>query len=225
MADLTAEGTVIEVGRKDGTSAKGDWTKWSFNLQHHDTGQKHWYSWFSTEGAAIKTNKSYVFNFTTADNPQNADHPYRNINSVEEITDHSDVEELFGDPREQEPQGRTESLNAGIPDYLDTDVRIRIGQATNLARELIDPVFSGDLMHLDDWCQEMCRIRDGVFWRLLDVKVKPQHWCYQHDVARRVTKAGSYVHEVGDKWCSEDGLFDAQGQPVNQEPETNELPF
>jgi len=86
MADeLAIRGLVTEIGIKDGTSAKGEWRKYSFNIQGHNDGQKHWYGWFNDKGSVVKTGISYYLTYTTAANEKNADHPYRNIQTMQEI--------------------------------------------------------------------------------------------------------------------------------------------
>ena len=86
MADeMAVRGLVTEIGIKDGTSAKGDWRKYSFNIQSHEDGQKNWYSWFNTKGAEIKTGISYYLTYSTSENKQNTDHPYRNVQTMSEI--------------------------------------------------------------------------------------------------------------------------------------------
>jgi len=88
-------GTITEIERKDGTNSRGDWSIWRFNVQQTN-GEKHWYSWpNSNAGANLRTGKTYCITFATAPNPSNADHPYRNIVTADQV----DTAELA--PQEQ----------------------------------------------------------------------------------------------------------------------------
>ena len=82
---LGVRGIVTEIGIKDGVSDKGPWRKWSFNVQGHEDGQKHWYSWFNEKGSGVKTGVSYYLTYSTSENKNNSDHPYRNVETMQEI--------------------------------------------------------------------------------------------------------------------------------------------
>jgi len=142
---------------------------------------------------------------------------WRDIVSIEpagaEPAPISDEDALFaGKP---EPgQERAEKPNAGINNYQSTEdakwdairdeknYQIRRGQAFNAAIEKIDPVFFGSLMHMNDACLELRRLRDG-FLRVLVTDPMSEHHCYVHDVVFQKGNTG-YGHKVDGGWCIED---------------------
>lgn len=122
----------------------------------------------------------------------------------------------YQDPRAQEP--RTERPNTGI--VVEGVVQ---GHLEKLATDLYNA--ERDISEPIDYLR-IRKIRDAFFHLVKEVPIAPEHWCYEHQAARRATKSGSYVHQLGDQWCSEDGLYDTRGQPVTEEPKTiDHLPF
>jgi len=71
---------------------------------------------------------------------------------------------------------------------------------------------------LEDNSREYQPLTSGVVKK----GVQPEGWCFDHDVPRRVTKAGSYVHPFidGDQqvFCTKAGLLDSTGKPITGDP-------
>ena len=126
MADFTVEGTILKIERKDGTSDKGDWTQYSFQVQHHDTGEKHFYSTFSTDGADVKTNKSYKFLYSIAENKRKPEYPFRNIQGHME-----EIEEPTSPPPAQSSNGGSRG------DYQRSKEEMRWTEAMHMAVNLV----------------------------------------------------------------------------------------
>jgi len=71
-------------------------------------------------------------------------------------------------------------------------------------------------------------LRDRIYNEVLDIPVAPLRYCYTHEEPRRKTRSGVFAHPVSENvFCTEAGLLDAQGQPVDtQDPEhVDDLPF
>ncbi len=70
-------------------------------------------------------------------------------------------------------------------------------------------------------------IRDSLYHQVKEKLIQPQHWCYTHETARKASPAGTYAHPHPDGgqqvFCTEAGLVDSQGQPIDYA--TNDLPF
>ena len=122
--------------------------------------------------------------------------------------------ELFGDPRDQEPQGRAERPIAGIEvegvvqghlEKLAVDLYIAEGADTSHANGLPDYL-------------RIREIRDGFFHNVKEHSIMPQHHCYPHDVGRNRDNHDRWYHKVGEHWCVEGaGVLDSDGNPVEQE--------
>ena len=209
METKSVTGVVLEVSRQDGSSDKGEWTKWGFNIQHEDTGEKHWYSWFNKEGANIRSGQAYTFTYTTSNNPNNADHPYRNINALMDSPVQQDDFSGYADKiTSQDSQNGSESpVEAPPPNPA------AVGACANHAMALIEsgvwPVPEGrDVM---SW---YCECRDYVYWHGNQTPVMPRGWCYLHNVGRNQDSKQRWYHKYGEYYCMEAGIFDAEGEQV-----------
>ena len=132
---LGVRGIVTEIGIKDGTSSKGDWRKYSFNVQGHEDGQKHWYSWFNEKGSGVKTGISYYLTYTTSENKNNSDHPYRNVQTMQEIDT----------PANAAPEERT-TADRPRDDIFRTKEELRYTESLHLATRMaqITPGLTAD---------------------------------------------------------------------------------
>ena len=119
-----------------------------------------------------------------------------------------DVDELFaGKPEPEQEQRRPP------PPVDDVDVRIRKGQAANMAVALIAAQgCDGEAV------VEVRLLRDRIFHEVLDVPVAPLHYCYEHEKARKPSPGGTWVHTVAldeyEAFCTKAGLVDGMGQPI-----------
>lgn len=120
-------------------------------------------------------------------------------------------EELFGDPRAQEPQGRAESLNAGI--LIEGVV---FGALTNRAvliynaeRDISEPINYTRIKE----------IRDGLYHYTdqPDRTIMPLHYCYTHETKRKRASGDRWSHSHGDNFCTLEGLLSSNGDPVGEE--------
>lgn len=152
MADLMVEGIILKIERKDGgeDSEKGPWTQYSFHVQHHDTGEKHYYSTFSTDGAEVKSNKSYKFLYTTAENKRKPEFPYRNIQGhLEEIETPTSAA-----PAQQSGRGNND-------DVFRTKEELRWTEAMHMATHAMGPDDPSE-----DWKQSLAKLANW-YYRML----------------------------------------------------------
>lgn len=137
--------------------------------------------------------------------------PAEDAVSGQDLQDQAEWWEDMGDPRAQEPAERP--IPAEQPkDPIQT--RIEKGMAFNAAVSFMvgtdypHDYTSDSLSSIPHQLQELWH---RIYWEVIEPGILPAHYCFDHKLPRRGTKSGTYVHEVGDRWCSEDGMYDAQG--------------
>lgn len=67
---------------------------------------------------------------------------------------------------------------------------------------------------VESWHREC---RDFLYWNLNQVPVMPHHWCYVHSTERTKSSRGSWFHKHADNFCMESGVFDSDGNQVEEE--------
>jgi len=142
------------------------------------------------------------------------------------LTNKEKVEELFAGKPEPQIDGfaqrDSEPGYASEEDKWDKisaikDEKIRKAQAFNAA---VSFMVSPDYPHsftddvLGDIPHQLQELWHRIYWEVIAKGVNPEGWCFEHEQPRRPTKSGILVHQLGEQWCSEDGLLDAEGKLV-----------
>jgi len=159
---LTAYGTIMEMGKKNGKSSHGEWTLWRLRIEHEDGSGTFWYSIFGDEGGKHSTGETVDIAYTTKENKNNPEFPYRTINlmrkkftdgigpgSTETVDTRLDAPESsppppnrsYADARQMRIEWQSArrdaiSLMAAYPDAFVTDDYI--GEVFSLAQRLYD---------------------------------------------------------------------------------------
>jgi len=207
----TVSGIIQEIKRQDGTGPSGKpWTKWSLKIQE-DSGENHYYTWFG-DGAGLRTGEHAVFTYSTKENPNNAQHPYRNIQSrmpdLPPVHQPDDLSDMPPGPGIPPPAAESPVQPLIVPIVIDVPPLppnpAAIGACANHAVDLIVagyyPKPEGRTM--DSWIWE---IRDHIYWNVNQQPCMNGHFCYRHgEPFIHSTRTDSWGHVVeGEEPCME----------------------